>query len=490
MKVLFFFPRIENSFRASYAPLGIMSIASYLNANGHKAIICDRYFSREKLKNILSHHSPDIIGVSIMTQSFLKDAIKISKAAKAKGLPVVWGGLTASVIPKEALESGYVDYVSINEGEYTWLDIANAFDNGEDFDDIKALACIKNGKYKEPKPRNFVDLTTLPETDWSLVKPENYFQKSYGYNKMLSTYFSKGCSGNCTYCYNPNFNRHTRRCRTIKQVVDEMCYLAKEYGADGFDFTDDLMFANRGEVIDFCNEILSREIKFCWSGYLSVGILNEFEDYELMYKSGCRSIIYGIESGSERILRTVKKHLQLDSVKSNVNLCLDAGIIPITMFIIGLPGETESDLKKTVDLAKSLDGAAVACNYFTPLPGSQAYDSLVANSKIKKLTTLREHMNVVETEELFANVTEVDTIDLITIRKYIRLKGLVTKTGKSYKEQASKAILSTIKSWFGNGPIHFLKSSFNTIYNLLKTFTIFFHPKIRKKYNLYFLSKF
>ena len=85
MKAVLFYPRIEDSFRASYPPLGIMSIATYLNANGHEAIICDRFFETESAKSVLEKHKPDIIGVSVISFSFIKDAIEISETAKSLG---------------------------------------------------------------------------------------------------------------------------------------------------------------------------------------------------------------------------------------------------------------------------------------------------------------------------------------------------------------------------------------------------------------------
>ncbi len=487
MKTILFHPRIENSFRASYAPLGIMSIATYLNANGHKAVIIDRFFSKEKIEHVLEMHKPDMIGVSITSHSFINDAIVISKAANAMKIPVVWGGALSSAISEEALKSGYVDYVCFDEGEFTWLEMSDAFDKGETFEDIKGLGYIKNGKCVCTERREFIDLSVLPNIDWNLVKPERYLQRSYGYSRMLNTYMSKGCSGKCAYCYNTVFHRSTRRCRPLNQVISEMRYLVENYGADGFDFTDDLMFANKKEVYDFCNAIIESNLNICWSGYLSFGIINELSDYELMYKSGCRSMIFGVESGSEKMLKSVNKKVQLDKVKSNVDSCVKAGIVPITMFIIGFPDEDEEDIKASITLAKSLNrGAAVCYSYFTPLPGTKLYCDLISCGKMSPQTTLEDLAKVQETEKLLINATKVPDIDLIVVKRFIRLRGVFNKTGNSRSEQLTKVFLSTAKSWLGRGMVHFLGSFFNSVFNMLSTLTIFLHPKIRKKYGLYF----
>lgn len=486
MKAVLFYPRIEDSFRASYPPLGIMSIASYLNAHGHEAFICDRFFETAGVKDILKKHTPDAIGISVISFAFIKDALHISKEAKSMGITVIWGGIIPSTIPQETLESGYVDYVSFNEGEYTWLEIANAFDEGKPFDGIDGLAYIREGKYIRTPDREFIDLSTLPKIDWTLVKPENYFQTSYGYNNMLSTYLSKGCSGSCTYCYNPEFHCSTRRQRPIENVIDEMRYLVKNHGAGGFDFTDDLMFLNRNSVMEFCKTMVDSGLDTCWSGYLRIGIINDVEDYQTMYGSGCRCMIYGVESGSERILKSVKKKTPVDKIVSNITNCLKAGIVPIVMFMIGFPGETEEDLKATVSLAKQIEGAVCAFGCFTPLPGTEIQRELVQDGKLIPPKTLEDYSKITFADDVTVNATEVSTLELMTIRKFFRLRGIFAKSGNSSDEQFFKVLANTIKSMSGRGFVHFIRSGFYTSFSLAKTFTVFFHPKIRKKYGLYF----
>ncbi len=486
MKALFFFPKIENSYRVSYAPLGIMSIATYLNANGHEAHICDRFFSKETVEELLEKYKPDFVGVSVISHSFLNDAMYISRIAKSADIKVVWGGTFTTEIYKQILDSGCADYVSRYEGEYTWLDMANAYDNKESFENIKGLAYVKNGEYVYSGDREFVDLTTLPSVDWSLVDPNNYLQKSYGCSRQLNIYYSKGCPGRCTYCFNPVLNHSIRRSRPIKQVIDEMEHLSKTYGADGFDFADDCMFLKSEEIHEFCNALIERKLNVVWSSYLSVGIANKLEDYEIMYKSGCRSLIFGIESGSEKILKSVNKLSRLHLVKPNIDLCVQSGIVPITAFMIGFPDEDVDDLNATLDLAKSLKGTAILYNFFTPAPGAKIYNELVSKGKIKAEYTLDEFAATKEWETLSWNFTNVKTIDLICIKKYIRLRTLLTPVGNSTGEQSSKVLLSTLKSWYSRGLIQFFKSFVNAVFNVLSTFSIFAHPKIRKRYGLYF----
>ncbi len=485
MRTVLFYPRVEYMVLPSYAPLGIMSIATYLNQNGHCAVVYDRFFSNEKISSVIDEHHPDIIGISVISQTFIKDAIVISKAAKASGIPVIWGGCSSSAIAEAILKSGYADYVSFNEGEFTWLDIANAFDDRESFENIKGLAYLKNGEYIQTEPRDFIDLSTLPNIDWTLVNPENYMQKTYGMNKMLNIYMSKGCSGVCTFCYNPVFHKSTRRSRSIDKVIEEMRFLVENYGTDGFEFADEVMFANRAEAISFCNKILESGLNIGWSGYLKVSTINTAEDFELMHKAGCRSILYGVETGSERMLKKIHKPNTLKVVKRNLDLCAKSGIVPIATFIIGLPGETVEDVKQTISLAQSLKGALVAFFYFTPLPGTELYNELVSKKQLKSITTLEEHFEIIELERLYQNFSEIPTKDLIIIKEFMRLHTVFVKSPNGNNEQIIKVLISTIQAWSGRGVVHFVEEMFKTAHKVLRALSVFLHPITLKKYGLH-----
>ena len=486
MRAVFFYPQIEKSFRASSVPLGILSIASFLKSKGHDAIICDRFFTSEKAETTLQKHNPDIIGISVISNVFIRDAMEIAEAAKSMGIPVVWGGSLSSVISKEILESGLGDYVSINEGEFTWLEMAEAFDEGRAFDGIKGLAYLRNGEYIRTEDREFIDLSVLPKLDWTLVDPKRYFQKSYGYDKMVTTYFSNGCTGRCTFCYNHKFHCSKRRQRPLEYVIEEMRYLKETHGAGGFDFTDDLMFANRSQVDEFCNAMIDSGLNTKWSGYLSVGVVNDAEGYELLYKSGCRSMIYGVESGSPKILKSVGKNIKLDKIKSNIELCANAGIVPIVMFMLGFPDETEEDIAATISLAKELKDGMIVFGFYTPIPGSKMYEELVRNKKINPLKTLEDHANVNFAEQISVNVSGVSSVELSVIRKYFRLRGLTYKSSNSEDEQLLKVITATLKAMSGRGIKHFIKSGIFSFWSLINAFGMLLHPKIRKKYGLYF----
>ena len=201
MKVLFINPAPKGFTRSVTAPLGLLSIASYLNANGHTAIICDRTVKKTNVKKIIKDFSPDIVGVSVISYKGISDALIVSEQAKEFSLPVVWGGTLFSALPESALESPFVDMVSVGEGEETWLDILNSMESGSDIDNVKGLVYKKDGKVCYTGERPLGDLSSFPSIDYELVDVKSLFQEYYCSDKTLYLFSSKGCPGKCTFCF-------------------------------------------------------------------------------------------------------------------------------------------------------------------------------------------------------------------------------------------------------------------------------------------------
>ena len=133
MKVLLINPDVGYYTRALSNPLGLLSIGTYLKQAGHEVMIYDRCVDKTSLKAVIKSFNPGIVGVSVMSSRGLKDAIKVSKAIKASGIKVVWGGQLPSMQTELVLENDYVDMVSYGEGEETWKELVCCMENKEDY---------------------------------------------------------------------------------------------------------------------------------------------------------------------------------------------------------------------------------------------------------------------------------------------------------------------------------------------------------------------
>ncbi len=491
MKILLFQPMLKLFYKRVTCPLGLMSIASYLNANGHEAIICERFFTDASAEEIIKNYNPDIIGISIVANQYLPDSIEISRAAKKIGIPVVWGGPMASEIPEESLRSGVVDYISFNEGEETWLEMAEALRKGESFNEIKGLGYIKDGVYVKTESRPFIDLKKLPPIDWELIDPPKYFQQYYQSQKMLYMYRSKGCIGRCTFCYNPKYHCSHFRSRNEDYLFDEIEYLINKYGMDGVNFSDDLLFCNEQDAINFSNEVLRRNLRFYWGGGLRVGIIKNEETFALMHKAGCRWFLIGVETASPKVQKEIKKYFPAKQIKETFDMCHNNGITVIASFMVGLPGETVEDLCYTIEFAKSLKSTVLGFQHFTPIPGTEIFDELVKAGKYTPPKTLEEHADTFFGEKLSSNVSEVTDKELKVIKNYFQMRALLFKS--EFKDDTDKHLFvkiinNAIVSLSGHGIIHFIKSFFFGLNDFLSAVGVVFHPRIRKKYNLYFFK--
>ena len=491
MKILLINPKIKLFYKPMTSPLGLMSIATYLNANGHQTIISDRFFEKESICGILNDFKPDIVGVSVITNRFIEDAIEVSRQVKDKNIPVVWGGPMASEIPVDILKSGVVDYICFSEGEETWLEMVDAMKKGKSFEEIKGIGYLKNDLFVKTSSRDFVDLKTLPPLDWSLIDVEKYFQPYYQSKRMLYMYSSKGCIGNCTFCYNAQFHKSKHRTRCYDHVYQEIQFLVENYGLDGVNFSDDLMFCNRNQVVDFCEGLIENNINIFWGGNLRVGIINNEEDFKLMHKAGCRWLLIGVETGSKRMQKNICKNIPYDKIVNTFNCASKSGIISIAPFMIGLPGETAEDLIDTVEMAKKLNATVCIFNFFTPIPGTKIYDDLIEDDKYIPLKNIEEHSKLYFGEKLKYNLSDVDSKELKAIWSYFQLRSLFFKN--EFKDAFDnnpliiKIIKNAIKSISGHGFFHFIQAGFIGVFDFLSSvYVLFSQPKIRKKYKLYF----
>ncbi len=419
MNILLINPKADMSNRALTLPLGLLSIASYLSAHGHRVRLLDRAVELQPIETVAEAFSPEIVGVSLISYKSLEDALFVSEYFKKSGLPVIWGGPTASALPKAVFKNDCVDAISLSEGEDTWLDLANAYAAGApDLSAIPGLA-LRNGSdgvfYTPERP--FLDLAVLPDTDWSFVDVDKYFQSSYGCKKMLYLYSAKGCPFSCVFCYNKEFHRSTYRKRPIAPLLREIRYLVTEHGMDGVYFADELWCRGVREMHETCDALASLQLDFVWGCQTRIGIFQQ-EDFEYMFRAGCRWVFFGVESGSKRILEKMNKRLAYDKVEETFRACKKAGIVAIGSFIAGFPGETEEDLRQTVAMIERLDTTLINLNFFIVMPGSDIYYRLVAEGRYPEITDLRR----LEEEDFMLlldyNYSEVPARDLRVVQSW------------------------------------------------------------------------
>ncbi len=487
MKILFINPSVGYYTRALSNPLGLLSIGTYLKQHGHEIKIYDRCVDKTKLQKVLRDFKPEIVGVSVMSSRGLKDAIKVSEAVRRSGCPVVWGGQLPSMQTELVLKSGYVDMVSFGEGEETWLELVSCMEKNRDYSDIKGLAYRDGDTIKRNECRPFSDLRDMPVSDWSLLDVPKYMQSYLGCNRMMYIYSSKGCPCRCAFCSNVNFHKSTHRKRPNEYVIAEIKYLIDNFGLDGVFFSDELWCLKKSDMQDFCNRIHENKLDFHWGVQLRIGMFDE-DDYRTMYEAGCRWIFFGVESGSDEMLKAIHKNIDKEAIKPTMDVLREIGITSICSFIIGFPDETAEQLKDTVELIEKTNSNLTPIYHFTPLPGTELYDKMVSADRYESVTNLEDLAKVIATESVGKNLSAVPDRDLRVIRSWFHWKGFTKKnaytTGKSF-EFAKQTILSGLHAISLKGPVSFLVNGFSALYEFL--YVLWYshaYPDIIKKYNL------
>ena len=251
MKIMLINPSLPVFGRVPSLPLGLISIASYLNHYGHEAKIVECLVENSNFESEIDKFKPDIIGISVLSYLSSIEAKRLTGIIRKKKIPVVWGGQTPTAMPElvlRAAESGKLVIGEVGvagilgkskapvkilgEGEITWLELVNTLSNGGDINGVNGLAFLENGSVKFTPQRNVADISLFPDIDWELVDVEKYFSSFFGCDKMLYLHASKGCPAQCTFCSNQIYHQHKNRCRNPEQVIRDIDYLYSK-GANG-----------------------------------------------------------------------------------------------------------------------------------------------------------------------------------------------------------------------------------------------------------------
>jgi radical SAM superfamily enzyme YgiQ (UPF0313 family) len=361
-------------------PLGVL----YLLAISEKMGLEGRFFDQRLNKNAIDQlipFQPDLVGITATTSAF-NQGLKAINVLK-KSLPhaiIAIGGPHASVLPQEAIEAG-ADIAIVGEGELAWQLICEAvFNRGERPKGwlLGARADETHSDKANMRLLTSEELNELPFPAFHLMDLEKYFSSSQRHGlyqrgkRILPIITSRGCSFHCTFC--THMMGHRVRARSSKSVLTEIEFLCRNYGVDEIFFEDDFFFFDRERALDILDR-LSRitpqlHIKF------ANGVRADSIDQELLKtakRAGAYSITFGIESGCEKTLKKMKKHLDLGKVQDLVKLAREEGFLVGGNCILGYPEETEADTIESIKFFYSLHLDSCAIVNLIPFPGTEVY---------------------------------------------------------------------------------------------------------------------
>ncbi|MFH2002821.1 MAG: radical SAM protein, partial [Planctomycetota bacterium] len=335
--------------------LGIAYIASYLLSQGLDVQILDgevNDYSLEEMVDRICDLKPMAVGITTPTEDRF-NAIDLANMikARAKGIFVFAGGPHFSYSAQDALENvPGIDAVVIGEGEFTSLELLKSFEKGkrtDRFHDINGCAFrdVHNKVVITPPRERLVDPNEMPNPAWHLYDMDKYrcWLSVEEKTRAIGVISSRGCPYLCSFCSN-SLNRKVRY-RNPAHFIDEVQMLHERYGFPGLNFQDDSFTANAKHVERICHEILRRGLKLRW--YCSLRINNTTRELlELMKEAGCVALGFGVESGSDKVLKLIKKGTDTDMIRRTLTLVKQVGFNHVWLFMMfSLPGETLEDIR-------------------------------------------------------------------------------------------------------------------------------------------------
>jgi len=339
-----------DSFRTKpILPLSLLHSACLVDKEFSVKLIDQRVDSNWKTTLKKSLDNSLLVATTSMTGPQIKHALEVSKFVKqCSDVPVVWGGVHASLLPEQTVSNDYVDIVVQGEGEETLLELANALDRNVSLGEVRGLYYKDNGKVRYTGYRNFVNLNRLPDVPYHLVNVRNYLP-IYNRKKSVAMQTSRGCCLNCHYCYNTVFNRQQWRSLSAEKVVDNAKYLVENFGVEDIYFVDDNFFVDFERARKIASGLAKIGVEWQVQGVTVSDVLKmSYEYLSFLERSGLIRITIGAESGSDRIRKLIGKPEPVSQVLE-VNRKLSAFNIRVFYsFITGFPTETREDLKMKI----------------------------------------------------------------------------------------------------------------------------------------------
>lgn len=386
MKILLINPPMQENDKPSFPSFGIAYITHELKKHGYSVEILDidayRY-SKPEVVQFIKKSDADIVGIGglVTVYPYLHWLIPEIKNLMPR-VKIILGGPVASSLKEKCFEKFAIDYEVIGEGEITIIELLKALSTGLMLDSIKGIGFKKDGKivYTERRPL-MSSLDGVPMFDDTIFPMESLLKNTQG---VFQIHAQRGCPMSCTFCFN-SFRVTSKevRYRPVNNVVNEIEFFRNKYKEKItlFAISGECIASNREWLINFCKELIKRKLNIPYRITSRVDTIDA-ERLGWLKKSGCVKMSLGLESGSDEILKIMKKGATVEKAKKTVRLTrkflpnIDASIM------LGYIGETPDTLKETVRFCKEI-GVEPTIFYALPLPGTELYKMAIEKNFIR-----------------------------------------------------------------------------------------------------------
>lgn len=386
---------------------------------------------------------PDLVGFScIFSNQFvpIKILARRIKSEIDQGVVLVAGGTHPSFMPERTLTTTDLDFVVLGEGELSLQDLLAAHNNGGEISSIDGLA-FRDGEQVRVNPRvRWVEnLDDIPFPARDLLPMEKYFQVNvpmalhWRKRRNTSLISSRGCPNHCAYC-SANIHWGNRlRYRSMDNVLAEIEHLRKDFGVEELKFQDDNLTLPPRRARQLFQGMIDRELIMPWNTPSGLPIWSLDEALiKLMKKSGCYEFTLAVESGDPWVLKNIaNKPLKLEKAVEVARLARKHGLTTVGYFVIGFPGETMDQIRRTIRFAHSLRLDYFRAFIYNPLPGSPLWAVCKEKGYIPEDYHYEDANNYFQSD---LSTEEFDSDALVKVQTRAYLRSILTLPFRNPKE--------------------------------------------------------
>ena len=355
-------------------PIGLLYIQAAVENSRHESMFLDAdlegWDHRQAAREALSH-GPDLVGLQATTFT-LPDAYMVARQIKQldPDVTVILGGPHPTIYPKQTAGLEAVDFAFAGEGEVDFVRFLDVFGDHKARANVPGIASKSNGEVTHTPSSGWLkDLDALKLPARRASRYKDYCSVLGERNSFTVMISSRGCPFDCIFC-----NRMGRkyRCHCAQYVLDEIEDIIS-LGIENIFIHDDTFSLNRGRVQAICEGIIERGYRIEWDARTRVDCVDE-PLLALMRKAGCRRLSFGVESGSPRVLKAMRKGIDLDRVEKVFQWSRKEGIVTLADFMLGNISETRQDIERTLEFAAKINPDFVQYSICSPYPGTPLYE--------------------------------------------------------------------------------------------------------------------
>ena len=378
--------RFENDANAAYS-LGLAYIHSVLEKERHevKLLFLNNYdyeYSERMLFKYLEEYQPQIVGFQIFSMNRISTYRAIEKMEKLyTQTRIIIGGIHTSVMYEQIIKKYPQVIAVIGEGEITVNELVKAFESNADLESVDGIAFNKNGRVVRTNPRELIsNLDSIP-----FPKHEVFFDNDSN-RTVAHIITSRGCPFDCSFCCLKVISKRKYRKRDIANVVQEIKHLKQKYPhIKHIQIHDDTFLLDNQRVIKFCKMLIDLNLKLTFECSARVKPIS-YDMFYWMEKAGFKKIMFGLETGSIKLLQSIHKNITQNDVIELFETLKPFNFIITTFLICGFPGEDDNTIQETIELVQKTQ--KIKYNWIAGIgklwvyPGTEVYDEMKKSSHI------------------------------------------------------------------------------------------------------------